>query len=263
MGVADSKIGERNFSRPSETLSDGYSARETERQSQTRLKSPGAVAPVVSEEARGERDRLNADKLTHLATNGARLIVKSKNLRRRSVRIRKIQLMKHSNGKSPNWYVRYWVLSSDGRSWKEKWVSTRTSIKRDAEEVRRKVERQLERETNPQADLSWAEFVDDFLKTKAPRHRAATNRAYRDCLRAFTITAKPTYVRDVSLNMLEAYGNARLAKSVSPNSVNKELRHVRAALHWARITYRTSPPSRTSSFGSIGGIRPSCPRPTL
>ena len=38
---------------------------------------------------------------------------------------------------------------------------------------------------------------------------------------------------DVTAGVLEGYRNARLRAGKSPNTVNKELRHVRAALRWA------------------------------
>jgi hypothetical protein len=48
-------------------------------------------------------------------------------------RVRKIQLLKHPNNRSPFWYVRYWELKLDGRTWREVWRSAKTTVKKDAE----------------------------------------------------------------------------------------------------------------------------------
>lgn len=149
------------------------------------------------------------------------------------VQIRKVMVLKHPTGKSPNYYVRYWVRKPGGNGWQEKWKSTRTTVKKEAEAFRRQIERELGDGKRPGVDTGWIAFVEEFISAHMARKPASTMAAYRMCLNAFTRTAKPTTLGAVDTAMLEDFANARLSHKIAPATVNKDLRHLRAALRWA------------------------------
>ncbi len=146
------------------------------------------------------------------------------------VRVRKPQVRKR--GGSPFWYVRYWELKPNGK-WREVWRSSGSLRKADAEKLRREIERQLEAGRRPDADMPWDAFVTEFLTKHVVRKTAETKALYERCLRFFSAAARPRRLGDVTVAMLEDYGNARLTAGAAPATVNKELRHLRAALRWA------------------------------
>lgn len=149
-------------------------------------------------------------------------------------RVRKVQVLKHPNGKSPNWYLRWWELTPDGTKWVEKWRSTRTSVKKKAEGQRRELERELDDGKRAESETSWKEFVELFLEKHAARKPATTLSVYRQCLNAFTEAVKPKKLAKVSHAVLEDFVDNRLRMGSAPATVNRDLRHVRAALRWAK-----------------------------
>ena len=164
-------------------------------------------------------------------------------------RVRKTQVLKHPNQKSPYWYVRYWELRPDGRTWREVWKSTKTTVKKDAEQIRRKIERELDAGRRYDADMPWVDFVKVFLEKHSARKAARTQDTYKLCLDTFTETAKPKRLSDVTLGMLEDYANARIEAGNSGSTLNKEIRHLRAALRWAhRREYLTKLPDFSAVF---------------
>src|SRR5262249_9965100 len=76
----------------------------------------------------------------------------------------------------------------------------------------------------------WTDFVADFLGTKVSRMPAASQMAYRMCLGALTRTMAPATLGDVTVAVLDEFVSKRLKGGVSAATVNKELRHLRAAL---------------------------------
>jgi integrase len=147
-------------------------------------------------------------------------------------KVRKVQVLKRPGNKSPYWYVRYWELQADGKHWKEKWRSTKKTVKKEAELIRRQIERELDAGENSCKDLTWDEFVLEFLEKHASRKAVTTQGAYADCLAIFGRTAKPRQLSAINIGMLEDFANNRL-EEVKPATVNKELRHLKAALKWA------------------------------
>ena len=149
-------------------------------------------------------------------------------------RVRKVQVLKHPNGKSPNWYLRWWELTPDGTEWVEKWRTTRTSVKKNAERQRRELERELDAGKRAESDMTWEEFVELFLEKHAARKPSTTLCVYRQCLNAFTEVVKPKKLAKVGHAVLEDFADKRLRLGNAPATVNRDLRHVRAALRWAK-----------------------------
>lgn len=163
--------------------------------------------------------------------------------------IRKVIVLKHPNGNSPNYYVRYWVPKPDGQGWQEKWKSTRTTVKKDAEAFRRKIELELSGGKTAGEDMPWKLFVDTFLESHLVRKPASTLSAYETCLGAFTKVAKPRSLGTIDRAALEDFASTRLKRGIAPATVNKDLRHVRAALRWAELReYLSKAPSFRGVF---------------
>lgn len=148
--------------------------------------------------------------------------------------IRKVQVLKHPNGKSPFWYLRWWEPTQDGSSWKERWRSTRTDVKKEADRKRRQLERELEAGKKSEGELQWDDFVNEFLEKHAARKPPTTLDFYERALRIFSETSKPKTLSQVKLITLEDFANARLESGLAPATVNRDLRHLRAALRWAK-----------------------------
>jgi integrase len=172
-------------------------------------------------------------------------------------KVRRVQLLKHPNQKSPFWYVRYWELKPDGRSWREVWRSTKTTVRKEAEQFKRKVERELDAGRRYDPDMPWVDFKQDFLETHATRKAARTQETYGFCLETFTEVAKPRRLSDVTLGMLEDFANERRRNGITPATVNKELRHIRSALRWAlRRDYISRVPEFSSVFIRVESKQP-------
>lgn len=146
--------------------------------------------------------------------------------------IRAVHVLKHPSGKSPYWYLRFWEPTPTGK-WKERWRSTRTKVKKEAERQRRELERELDAGRVAESELTWPSFVDSFLATNAGRKAPATLDLYERTLKIFTVTVEPTLLADVSVRLLEDFVQKRITENVRPATINRDLRHVRAALRWA------------------------------
>lgn len=151
-----------------------------------------------------------------------------------AARVRKVQLIRRGKGKSQNWYLRWWQLTADGRDWEEKWKSTRTSVKKDADRMRRDLERELDEGKRETGEIPWPDFVADFLEKHAGRKPLTTLSAYRQCLDAFSATMKPKRLSQVTHAYLEDFVTKRLESGVAKATVNRDLRHLRAALRWGK-----------------------------
>jgi integrase len=148
-------------------------------------------------------------------------------------RIRKVHVLRRPKAKSPFWYLRYWELQRDGKTWKERWRSTKTTVKKEAETLRRRLERELDEGKLQDEEMRWEDFSVEFLDKHAGRKAPTTQLAYRLCLEMVGKTVKPRYVSSVTTSLLEDFANARLKDGVKEPTVNKELRHLKAALRWA------------------------------
>ena len=162
--------------------------------------------------------------------------------------VRKVQTLKHPNGKSPFWYLRWWEPTPDGTGWKERWKSTRTAVKKEAEQQRRQLERELEAGRKSESEILWDDFAKEFLEKHAARKPATTLDFYERALRMFSEVSKPKKLSSVKLVTLEDFANARLKEGVAPATVNRDLRHVRAALKWAK---RRGLVSEVPDFGNV------------
>jgi integrase len=173
------------------------------------------------------------------------------------MRPRTVQLLKHPNKKSPYWYVRYWELKADGRTWREVWRSTKTTVKKDAKVIQRKVERELDAGRRYDADMPWADFVQEFLEKHAKRKSPRTHQTYKECLDLFSKSVEPKRLTDVTLGMLEDFANSRQAAGIAGPTINRDLRHVRAALKWAlRRDYITKIPDFAGAFLRVDAKQP-------
>ena len=162
--------------------------------------------------------------------------------------VRKVQILKHPNGKSPFWYLRWWEPTPDGTEWKERWKSTRTIVKKDAEGKRRQLERELEAGRKSESEILWDDFAKDFLEKHAARKPATTLDFYERALRMFSAKTKVKKLTSVKLSTLEDFANARLKEGVAPATVNRDLRHVRAAMKWAK---RRGMVTEIPEFGNV------------
>jgi len=92
--------------------------------------------------------------------------------------VRKVEVLKAPNGKSPFWYLRWWEPTPNGSKWKERWRSTKTTVKKDADRQRRELERDLDAGRRAETELTWEGFVKDFLDKHAARKPATTLALY-------------------------------------------------------------------------------------
>lgn len=173
--------------------------------------------------------------------------------------VRKVQILKLPSGKSPFWYLRWWEPTPDGTGWKERWKSTRTDVKKEAERKRRQLERELEAGRKSESEILWDDFVKDFLEKHAARKPATTLDFYERALRMFSTISKPKKLSSVKLATLEDFANARLQEGVAAATVNRDLRHVRAALKWAK---RRGLVSDIPDFGNVF-LKESRKKPTI
>jgi len=151
--------------------------------------------------------------------------------------IRKVQLLKHPNGKSPNWYLRWWE-SVDGpgnkSKWQERWRSTRTSLKRKAEQLLRQLERELEADPEQITEWTWNDLVEEYLVKHKGRLAPKTLEIYRLSFEEFARSMRVTSLSQIKLSILEDFIQVRFGHGVSPATVNRDLRHLRVLLKWAR-----------------------------
>jgi integrase len=142
--------------------------------------------------------------------------------------------MKRPGGKSPYWYLRWWELTPDGSNWKERWRSTKTTVKKVADQQRRELERELDAGKRAEAEMSWPDFVKDFLGKHETRKPATTLALYKHCLEKFGQVGKPRRLAKITHTLLEDFAIKRLQDGAAAASVNRDLRHLRAALRWAK-----------------------------
>lgn len=149
-------------------------------------------------------------------------------------RIRKVEVLRVPE-RSPFWYVRWYELKPDGRTWRERWRSSKSERKADAETIRREIERELDAGRRINGDSPWVDVKEEFLAKHAANKRSATAKAYRKTLKVFEKTAAPKTIGQVTVGMLEDFRNARTSgeNAVAPETANRDLRHVRALLKWA------------------------------
>jgi integrase len=74
----------------------------------------------------------------------------------------------------------------------------------------------------------------EFLENHAARKPATTLDFYMRALRMFSTTIKVKKLSTVKRITLEVFANARLKEGVASATVNRDLRHVRAAMKWAK-----------------------------
>ena len=151
-----------------------------------------------------------------------------------AVNIRKVQVLRLPSGKSPFWYIRWWEPKSSGDGWKERWKSTRTTVKKDAERQRRELERELEAGRKTHDDPTWDQFVEHFIEVYGARRPTTTMDLYEHCLKGFGQVAQPKRLSAVNRVVIEDFANERLRLGAAPATVNRDLRHLRAALRWAK-----------------------------
>ena len=147
--------------------------------------------------------------------------------------VRTVQVLKHPNRRSPYWYLRWWEPTGDGK-WKEKWRSTRTKLKKDAERQRRQLERELDNGRQSNSEILWEDFCELFLQKHAAQKPKSTYGFYERGLRMLTRISKPKRLCDVDHGTLEDFASARSKEVDSHATVNRDLRHIRAALKWAK-----------------------------
>lgn len=164
-------------------------------------------------------------------------------------KVRKVQVLKHPTAKSPNWYLRWWEPKPDEEGWKEKWRSTRTTVKKEAERQRRLLERELDAGRRAESEMTWESFVEEYLQKHAARKPKTTMRLYQHSLEAFTRFGMPRKLEKITHGVLEDFTNWRLKDGKAVATANRDLRHIRAALRWAnRRGYISSVPDFREVF---------------
>ena len=119
--------------------------------------------------------------------------------------------------------------------------SKRIGSKSRAEKFARRTEGQLAAGTYELATRkSWAEFKKEYLDRGLVGNAAATREVVERCLGHFERIVKPVRMASISSRTIAVYVASRHAETVgkegpavSPATINKELRHIRAALRKA------------------------------
>ncbi len=147
-------------------------------------------------------------------------------------KFQKVSLLKRPNSRTQFWYLRWFEETPEGV--KERWKSTRKVLKREAEVLRSQLERELEEGGGrSQRSLTWKQFQEDFLESHTRRKPGSTLKTYRTSLEVFGKLANVRQVSEVDFGCLEDFVKSRLKSGAAPATVNRDLRHVRAALKWA------------------------------
>lgn len=150
---------------------------------------------------------------------------------------RRIQVFKRPGARSPYWYLRYWEIDAQTGQPTQRWKSTGTTVRKQAEQQRRELERlfeqRLEQPSGPSNDATWDAFEQSFLAYQQALKPPATVELYTIALRIFRRTACPRALSNVTRAVLEDFTIARLRQGAAPATVNRDLRHLRAALNWA------------------------------
>ena len=172
--------------------------------------------------------------------------------------IRRVQVIKRPGGRSPNWYLRYWETDPISGETKEKWRSTGTSVRKRADQQRRSLERHLESEATTAA-TTWSDFKRLYVDLQASKKPPKTVDSYRSSLEIFERVARPSTLQSITSSAIEDFADARLREDAAPATVNRDLRHLKAALRWAsRRGLIESPPDFHGLF-----VRESRSRPTV
>jgi len=96
--------------------------------------------------------------------------------------------------------------------------------------------------------MLWDDFVQLFIEKHASRKPATTLEFYERGLRNFTMAIQPKKLSRITVATLEDFADLRLQKGLAAATVNRDLRHLRAALRWAR---RRGFLSVVPDFGSV------------
>jgi integrase/recombinase XerC len=147
--------------------------------------------------------------------------------------VRRILVLKRPGGRSPNWYLRYWEPDPTTGKQRERWRSTGTTVRKHAEHQRRELERQLETAKPVSLRATWQTFRNTYLAMQASRKPPSTVAAYRSSLEIFgRVMATPDPAL-ISPALLEDFADKRLRAGAAPATVNRDLRHLKAATRWA------------------------------
>jgi integrase len=122
----------------------------------------------------------------------------------------------------------------EGGKPKECWKSTGTSVRKKADEQRRTLERQLESTDVEDAPVSWSTFKETFFEKQISRKPSTTVRFYQNSLDIFEKLAKPKTLAAITPAVIEDFADQRLRDGLAPATVNRDLRHLKAALRWAQ-----------------------------
>lgn len=136
---------------------------------------------------------------------------------------------KRKSGKtyqSKIWWMRYWENGRDVR------ISTGTRCERVAKKIAAEKQRQLDDGEKAVVDVGWDRAVKEFLDYKAAVCREATAPAYEWSLTAFQKLVAPKSLKHIDVAVLRDFAAARCKISAAATT-NKDLRAVRALLHWA------------------------------
>jgi integrase len=154
---------------------------------------------------------------------------------------RRIQVFKRSGARSPYWYLRYWEIDAQTGQPTQRWKSTGTTVRKQADQQRRELEllfaQQAASSSYPLQEqpvgMDWKPFEHAFLEYQRATKPPATIELYEIALRHFRQVAQPRRLVSIDSAMVEDFAIGRLRQGVSAATVNRDLRHLRAALNWA------------------------------
>jgi integrase len=149
-------------------------------------------------------------------------------------RVRKVKVLRHPSGKSPYWYLRWWESFDGGKTWKERWRSTKTRVKKEAERQRRLLEHELDTGHDSGTEWLWEDLVAEYFRKHRGRLAPTTLGAYKNSLDIFTKLMNPQNVSQIQIDTLEDFIHARLREEIAPATINRDLRHLRLVLKWAK-----------------------------
>ena len=139
-------------------------------------------------------------------------------------------------------------LGEDKCPWSVGWIdpdgnrkSKRIGSKSNADKFRRKIEGQLAAGTyETQRQKAWAEFRKEYETKIVDKMESGTREAYLQALQHFERLVKPQRVAAIKTQTIDDFIAKRRVEcgrkknsTVSPATVNKELRHLKAALNIA------------------------------
>lgn len=138
-------------------------------------------------------------------------------------------------GRKAPWYVR-WVDPHSGKKRTEK-VGTKEEAEKRCKAIEAEITLGLRRDKKK---TKWSEFVAEFSANELPKKSIPTQRLFREAMNRFSEMFGNKAIASITTRDIDEFITARQkdrghkpGSTMSPASINKELRHLKAALHKA------------------------------